>query len=279
MKLLYPISSELFTFVHLLNRTIELSLRRECGLSVVQYRMLSCLKQAGALEEARMARMLEVGASHLSLEIGSMANQGHISLKTKHGPAKTARITAKGRRLLSDADLVLIDACNKVFEPMGPELGIAIRSGSMLTNQRHGIVRIEDGSFFEEHACFEAFLQAERITKASTHGFGLTQTEFRIMFELLSNGPASKSVLARRLMMAPSVVSDACRKLADRLLLAETRGLHDRRMRTVALTGEGRSLAEKAALYVDRRSFEDLRPSSDAERDLYQHMADIVVRA
>lgn len=278
MKLLYPLSSELITFVHLLNHTIEVNLRRECSLSLVQYRTLSCLKQAGEIEEARVAQVLAVSASRLSQALSSLSRLDYVRSRTYHGPTKLIRLSDRGMRALANADLVLIDACDTVFGPLGHELGSAIKAGSMLTNQRHGIVRIENGAFFEEHACFEAFLEAERITRKAAGDFGFTHTEFRIAFELLLNGPLTKSYLSSELKLAPSVVSDACRKLAERTLINDTSSREDKRVRTVALTEYGRDLTEKTAEHIDRRNFEDLRPSSDGERTLYQQMADIIVR-
>ena len=277
LKLRYPISSELFTFVHALNRTIELALRRECNLSVVQYRALSCMRQAGELEEAAMERVLGISASQLSQALGKLAKRRYAVSRTHNGPAKIWKLTAKGNHAIEDADIVLVEACDQVFGPLGAELGNAIRAGSMLTNQRHGVVRIENGQFFAEHACFEAFLQAERFTEDSTQDFGLTQTEFRIMFELYLSGPTAKSALARKLVMAPSVVSDACRALASRGFIASVERAVDKRVHIVTLTEPGRQLTERCAVHVDDRGFEDLRPSSADERALYQRMADIFV--
>ena len=278
MELRYPISTELFTFVHELNRTIELALRREHNLSVVQYRALSCMRQAGELEESAIVRILAIGSSQLSQALGGLASQDCVESRTHGGPAKLWKLTETGDRLTEDADATLVDACNQVFGPLGSELGRAIRSGSMLTNQRHGVVRIENGRFFEEHACFEAFLQAERFTKESTKSFGLTQTEFRILFLLYCDGPTSKSKLAHRLILAPSVISDACRALEKRALIAKSKQTGDKRVHTVTLTEHGRNLTEQAAVHVDTRAFEDLRPSSSEERVLYQRMATIVAR-
>lgn len=278
MELKYPISSDLLTFVHTLNRTIECSLRDECGLSIVQYRALSCLHQAGEFGESRMSFVLSVSPSHLSQALRAIAAREYALSRTAQGPSKLWWLTAKGERAVANADLSLVDACNRVFGPLGPELGSAIRAGSMLTNQRHGLVRIENGRFFEEHACFEAFLMAERITKESTKAHELTETEFRILFELHVGGPSAKSALSRKLLLAPSVISDACRALAARSLITQAEGTADRRVHVMALTEAGRMLVEAAAEHVDRRSMEDLRPSSEEERALYQRMANIVVR-
>ncbi len=278
MKLRYPITSELFTFVHGLNRAVEMALRRECDLSVVQYRALSCMRQAGELEEGNIAHILAVGASQLSQALGPLAESGYVKSRTYRGPTKLWSLAAKGDRKIEAADDVLVDACVQVFGPLGPDLGAAIRTGSMLTNQRHGVVRIEGGRFFEEHACFEAFLQAERFTKESTESFGLTETEFRILFELFCKGPSSKSAIARSLVLAPSVVTDACRSLGNRALVEQSRMPSDKRMHMLALTEQGRKLTEQAAIHVDDRAFEDLRPSSVDERALYQQMAELYVQ-
>ena len=278
MELRYPISSELFTFVHSLNHTIERSLRQECELNVVQYRAMSCMRQAGELEEATMVRALTTSASQLSRSLGIIANKNYVRHRTYRGPTKLWHLTDKGNRAIENADIVLVEACDQVFGPLGPELGAAIRYGSMLTNQRHGIVRIENGRFFEEHACFEAFLQAERFTKETTKSFGLTETEFRIMFELHCSGPTAKSRISQTLLLAPSVVTDACHSLEQRSLLVRIGQVSDKRLHIVALTEQGRMLTEETAEYVDRRAFEDLRPSTNAERKLYQQMADIFVR-
>ena len=277
-KLLYPLTTELMTFVYLLNHTVERSLRRECDMSVVQYRTLSCLKQQNELSEAKIASILATSASQLSQGLSVLAGKNYIRSRTNQGPAKTIALTKTGKRALDNADLVLAEAVNAVFGPLGEELGGAIRSGSMLTNQRHGIVRVEEGSFFEEHACFEAFLEAERISKKATQDYGLTYTQFRILFEMLCAGPMSQSYLAKRLQLSPSVISDACVKLHERGLIADTHAANDKRIRIFSLTESGRDLAEVSAIHVDRRCFEDIRPSSDAERTLYQRMADIVAR-
>lgn len=277
MELRYPLTSELMTFVHTLNRTIERALRRECNLSVVQYRAISCIRQAGEIEEAAMQRVMATSASQLSQGLGGLTAGGLVKSRRYRGPTKLWQLTPAGNRAIENADMVLIEACNQVFGPLGPELGGAIRAGSMLTNQRHGVVRIEGGRFFEEHACFEAFLQAERFTKESTKSFGLTETEFRILFELYCEGPASKTTLSHSLLLAPSVISGAGHTLEERGLVARSGHASDRRMHTIALTERGRQLTEQAAVCVDNRAFEDLRPSSTDERALYQRMADIVV--
>ena len=108
MELLYPLSSELMTFVHLLNHTIETDLRRECDLNLVQYRTLSCLKQAGEIEEARVARALAVSASRLSQALGELAKLDYVRSRTYRGPTKLIRLSDRGMRALADADLVLI---------------------------------------------------------------------------------------------------------------------------------------------------------------------------
>lgn len=277
MKLRYPLTSELMTFVHTLNRTIERMLRRECDLSVVQYRALSCMRQAGELEEAAMQRVMATSASQLSQGLGGLAACGFAQSRRYRGPTKLWRLTPAGNRAIENADAVLIEACDDVFGPLGPELGGAIRAGSMLTNQRHGVVRIEGGRFFEEHACFEAFLQAERFTKESTQAFGLSETEFRILFELLVGGPVSKSALSKRLKLSPSIITDACKQLESRSLVKAIRNAADKRVHVMALTEQARALTEEVAEFVDARAFEDLRPTSVEERELYQRMADILV--
>ena len=264
--------------MHQLNRTIELSLRRECALSVVQYRCLSCLKQEVSIEEAQLIRLLSTSASQFSQAVGSLKTKKLVDAKTHGGPAKRLNLTKAGERSLRAADLVLVEACNAVFRPLGAELSREIRTGSMLTNQRHGIIRVDNGAFFKEHACFEAFLAAEHISTKAARDYGLTLTEFRILFELLCNGPLPKTILSKETMLAPSVVSDACGHLLSRSLIAPLAATADRRKRVVALSEMGRDLTERAAEHIDQRCFEDIRPSSDGERNLYQRMADIVVR-
>ena len=60
--------------------------------------------------------------------------------------------------------------------------------------------------------------------------------------------------------------------------MIEAKTRPDRRTRIIALAESARDLTERCAEHVDARNFEDLRPSSDGERSLYQQMANIVVR-
>lgn len=86
-----------------------------------------------------------------------------------------------------------------------------------------------------------------------------------------------KSQLSRRLLIAPSVVTETCALLAERGLLETQVKKADKRAQVMALTEDGRHVTETTAELVDRRGFEDLRPSSAEERALYQRMAAIYV--
>lgn len=275
MKLEFPLTSDVVTFMCCFNASIDRTLREECGMSVSDYRVLSYLEQSPGVRARDIVRRLGVTASSVSKLLTHLIGDGLI-LRDDTGSLSLA---PAGADKVADADIGVAEACDTVFAPLGRNLYATITSGSLLTNQMHGIVRVKSGRFFGAYACVEAFFQCELLTTNNSHKFGLSQTEFRILFALVESGPNRQKDLAAMLLLPPSVMSNACSRLALRGLVEVSAAPEDRRARRISLTENGRRLSEEAIGQIDHEYAVGLRNVSAEERPLYIKMSHIVVRS
>lgn len=75
---------------------------------------------------------------------------------------------------------------------------------------------------------------------------GLTQTQFATMAKLYEFGPCTQSDLGRWLQLDSATINGVVDRLRTRGLVTLTEDSADRRRQFVALTAEGRDLAERA---------------------------------
>jgi len=97
------------------------------------------------------------------------------------------------------------------------------------------------------------FLVMSRATRAmearavgSIAGTGLGTSDFSVLEALLHKGPLPVNVLGRKVLLTSGSMTAAVDRLTERGLVARSDDPHDRRVRVVALTPEGRRLIKAA---------------------------------
>ncbi|HEY5061056.1 MAG TPA: MarR family transcriptional regulator [Gemmatimonadaceae bacterium] len=93
------------------------------------------------------------------------------------------------------------------------------------------------------------FLVLSRATRAvearalaSIAGTGLCASDFAVLEALLHKGPLPVNTLGKRVLLTSGSMTAAVDRLVARRLVARKDDPHDRRVRVVALTAEGRRL-------------------------------------
>lgn len=163
MRLVYPITPELITLVCATCQGFEKALRRECDLSILQYRALSHLRQNGSCGETPLASALKANMSLLSRNLGELARRGCIDSEYIPKSGKSWSIAREGMHVLDEADIVLIGVYDSFFSGLDSQLHKSVKAGLRLTSQSQGHVRIKDGRFFDELAYFESVLAVEQM--------------------------------------------------------------------------------------------------------------------
>jgi MarR family transcriptional regulator, 2-MHQ and catechol-resistance regulon repressor len=97
------------------------------------------------------------------------------------------------------------------------------------------------------------FLVLSRATRAleahavqSIAHTGLGTSDFSVLEALLHKGPLPVNVLGKKVLLTSGSMTAAVDRLTERGLVARTDHPHDRRVRVVALTPEGRRLIKPA---------------------------------
>ena len=82
---------------------------------------------------------------------------------------------------------------------------------------------------------------------ASAHlaGTGLGDSDFRVLEVLLHKGPLPVNAIGPKVFLTPGSISIAVDRLCDKGLVTRTESPTDRRVRVVALSGEGRALIKR----------------------------------
>lgn len=95
---------------------------------------------------------------------------------------------------------------------------------------------------------------------------GLTQTQFAAMAKLLEVGPCSQNHLGRLIYLDAATIKGVVDRLQLRQFVTTEDDPRDRRRRAIALTDEGRRVAERAVTVAAEITALTLAPLTAAER-------------
>lgn len=95
---------------------------------------------------------------------------------------------------------------------------------------------------------------------------GLTQTQFAAMAKLLEVGPCSQNHLGRLIYLDAATIKGVVDRLQIRRFVTTQSDPHDRRRRAIALTENGRRVAEEAVTVAADITAETLAPLTAEER-------------
>ena len=95
---------------------------------------------------------------------------------------------------------------------------------------------------------------------------GLTQTQFAALAKLLEVGPCSQNHLGRLICLDAATIKGVVDRLQLRRFVTTQSDPRDRRRRAIALTENGRQVAERAVAIAGRITADTLAPLTAEER-------------
>lgn len=107
-----------------------------------------------------------------------------------------------------------------------------------------------------------------RYARADIQATGLCESDFQVLEVLLHKGPMPVNALGPKVDLTPGSISVAVDRLYEKGLVSRVESPEDRRIRTVALTKEGKDLigpAFRRHAATMRKTFADLTPAELAE--------------
>ena len=96
--------------------------------------------------------------------------------------------------------------------------------------------------------------------------FDLTPLQFAVLMRLREAGPLSQNLLGRETAMDPNTVQGVILRLLRRRLVTRSGSADDKRRKLLALTADGRALAERLVIEGQAVTEETLAPLSAGQR-------------
>jgi DNA-binding MarR family transcriptional regulator len=98
----------------------------------------------------------------------------------------------------------------------------------------------------------------EMFSKELSKKYAVSQPQLTCLLALQEYGPLPTSKLAKYMMVKPSTATGIVDRLEEKGLVIRSRSVLDRRVVTIELTDEGKSLAEEAPLPIPSRMVDGL---------------------
>lgn len=269
---------DLITYVVNYNKAVAGALAAECGINVTEYCMLAYLgDHVEAVKPATLAAIVGVSPAMITISADKLLELKAIRRTgAKRSPLQ---ITKVGVDLVRDADIVVAQTYEEYFSVLPANLRAILDTGSVATNTSSAAGnRMREGHFFAAFEILHAFLTVEYYLTNVSQISGMSLGEFRILFELDAQGvPLGPNELGAALLLKPSTVSFALRRLEQHGFIVRLPDPGDRRRSLVWFTDEGRAAFGNAFVAIENVFTTDIRPSVRTERDAYKDIAAYVV--
>lgn len=277
-------TSDIMTYVIKFLEQAAGELKRECGLTFVQYRMTSYLHDhPDGGSPSTLASILGISPAMASTLISQFKRRRIISVVQEDNEKTRLRasLTTSGIELSRDADIVLILAHEAFFSPLPPNLRAMVIVGFGITASatQYGN-RIREGHFFDAFETLHAFSLVEFFLTRLSHEFGLQVNEMRIVFALVEEQRSMRpSELSDKLLLAAPKTTYALNALSKKGVIASTADPTDRRAKLVQITTGKMPWAQQLADAVEEFYRSGVRSSGQAEWSAYHDAAFIITSA
>lgn len=277
-------TSDIMTYVIKFLDQAAGELKRECGLTLVQYRMTSYLHDhPDGSSPSALASILGISPAMASTLISQFKRRKIISVVQEDNEKTRLRasLTTSGIELSRDADIVLILAHEAFFSPLPPNLRAMVVVGSEITASatQYGN-RIREGHFFDAFETLHAFSLVEFLLTRLSHEFGLQVNEMRIVFALVEEQRSMRpSELSDKLLLTAPKTTYALNALSKKGVIASTADPTDRRAKLVRITTGKMPWAQRLADAVEEFYRSGVRSGGQAEWSAYHDAAFIITSA
>lgn len=270
----FPLTSDLLTYMTLMGRGADRLLRAEYGTKLNEYRALAYVEQGMAHTATELSAALGIAKCKVSGIVSRLAERGLLE-RGARGATTQLRTTPSGSQFFKASRASLASLFEYVLTDLSPSQRKTFDLGCTVTATTYDGFRLREEAPDFVYIYLRAFLLTEQFITKTTKAYGLGLTEFRVLFATLLNGPMGMSALASELVLPKSTLSECVRALEGRGLVS-VRNI-DGRTKQLALTPEGRALAQRASLDVDRSFVEDVRNATEVERRFYNEVATKIV--
>ena len=227
-------TSEHWTSLELLCRTLTMTLKTQANLNVTQFRLLAALQFANESNMAGFAEMLGVKQNVLTQAADKLVEFGYVTREKtfEDGRAKSLAITEAGERLIDSTDDVLKESFCGLFVGSAKSQFWTCAEGIIALGTEMGAVSVESMKCMRIESAFilSLALLREHTGRILVRDTGLSFHEARIMeyFDEVP-GPVRAQALSDRLLLRPNNITRIAERLGEKGLLQKDGDENDKR--------------------------------------------------
>ncbi len=270
----FPLTNDLLTYMTLMGREADRLMHIEYGMKLNEYRALAYVEQGMAQTASELSAALGIAKCKVSGIISSLAERDYLDRSARSTTIKLT-VTPLGKEFFKESRSDLSELFDEMLADLSPSQRKTFDLGCTVTATAYDGFRLREEAPDFVYIYLRAFLLTEQFIIKTTNVHGLNLTEFRVLFATLLSGPVGMSALVDTLIIPKSTLSECARTLGERNLIIIRKV--DGRTKQIELTSEGRKLAEKASVDVDRSFVQDVRNATEVERRLYNEVATKIV--
>ena len=277
-------TSDIMTYVIKFLEQAAAELKRECGLTLVQYRMTSYLHDhPDGSSPSALASILGISPAMATTVISQLKERKLVSVvqEDSNRTRLRASLTKAGINLSRDADIALMLAHESFFSPLTPNLRAMVVVGSEITASatQYGN-RVREGHFFDAFETLHAFSLVELLLTKLSREFGVQVNEMRIVFALIEEQRNMRpSELSDKLLLTAPKTTYALNALSEKGIIESAADPTDRRAKLVGVAPEKMPWAQRLADAVEEFYKSGVRSGGQAEWSAYHEAAFVITSA
>lgn len=278
MNLAYPLSSDLLTYYISLTQAFKTVLTSQCGINVLQYRLLLCLlKHSGQQKSRKISDELSVSPPSITSATTHLEQKGFVKRLDDENDRRTVyvSITPQGEMLMEKVHVLLSDLISDWLEPCDEEAKrVHLDGGIVMLRALERPLYMVEGQVVENTAYIESILECYSVFAHALEGTTLKQNEFRVLFELFEHPRGIRAgQLSKTLFIKLTEITQICDSLAKHNLVFRSRDTADRRSTRIEITSDGYALLDKIAPLVDSAFASSVYEVSDKLREAFTSSA------
>lgn len=272
----FPLTDDLLTKVVVLSDAISVALRDSVEMAVDPFRVLGVVSARSEARSSEVSEALGFARSTAASHLSALASRGYIEKNVLSARYAFYRATSDGERLVAVGRRSIGEVFDDMLSACTKEQRDAFDIGCIFTAATLSRFSYAGGEPDRPLMYCEAVLTTERLIIKTTQKHGLSLTDFRILFHLLTvDGYSTVAEISKCLLISRSNVSERIGKLSAAHLVSACGD--GSRIKGFSLKEEGAKVASLCAEDVDRMYVRGVRSTQEGERKQYLAAARSIV--
>lgn len=230
------------TMFDTLEKALARRLADECGITLLQYRLMAVLDELGEMKSGRLADELDAGPPTITMAIVQLADRSFVNRRENANDMRLVMLslTEAGVALAKKADEAAKQVLFEYWNMLSNAQLRAILTGAASTVERHGRKREEIEAAKIVSMNTEAVIITKSLVSKALRDAGVSLGEYRVLLAIrVVGGHCCCADVASTLFLKQSDIVSSLKSLEKKGLITRSKSEANRRVRLLALTEQG----------------------------------------